>query len=233
MMRVRSLASISLLLLLFACGGSAPPPATPASPPASASAASADEPPPTTSSSVVHFDDLGVSLDVPSGFRVMGDDELASRIRASANPRLTASLEQHAGDRQALPLLTISKQTTSPSDALTITLAVAKVPPDTTASEMLTEQKTVMSENLAQFAVVDGPKDISLDGVAGSEITNVYATKANASSPTHKATLRLFVRHDILYMLSAVWLQSSPPERETEARALEAGLHFYPPTKGE
>jgi hypothetical protein len=230
----RAISLISIPIFLFACGGSTPPPAAPASPATTASVTPAqDEAPPSASSSVVHFDDLGVSLDVPSGFRVMGDDELASRIRASANPRLTASLEQHASDRQALPLLTISKQTTTPGDSLTITLAVAKVPPDTTSTEMLTEQKNVMSENLAQFAVVDGPKDISLDGVSGSEITNVYATKANAPAPTNEATLRLFVRHDVVFMLSAVWLKSSPPDRETEARALVAGLHFYPPTKGE
>jgi hypothetical protein len=180
----------------------------------------------------VHFDDLGVSLDVPSGFRVVGDDELASRIRASANPRLTAALEQRASDKKGLPLLTLAKEKPLAGDGLTLTLTVAKVPVDVAPLELISEQKTVMSENLAEFAVVEGPKDISLDGVSGSELTDVYST--NGSAPVRsKAVLRLFIRRGLAFVLAAVWPQSAPPERETDARALIAGLHFYPPTTSE
>ncbi|MEO7112072.1 MAG: hypothetical protein ABI183_16635 [Polyangiaceae bacterium] len=232
MTRAIGLALISLAA--FACGGSAPLATSPS--PAPSASASTTIPPdgaaPTTSS-VVHFDDLGVSLDVPSGFRVVGDDELASRIRASANPRLTASLEQRASDKKGLPLLTLSKETTSPGDGLTLTLTVATVPIDATAAELIAEQKTVMSENLAQFAVVGGPNDISVDGVAGSELTDVYSTNGSAGPVKSKAVLRLFIRRGLAFVLVAVWPQSAPPERETDARALIAGLRFYPPTASE
>ncbi len=232
MSRATSLALISFLLV--ACGGSSPPAATSPAPAPAASAsttASGDEAP--TTSSVVHFDDLGVSLDVPSGFRVVGDDELASRIRASANPRLTAALEQRASDKKGLPLLTVSKTTTAVGDGLTLTLTVAKVPADATSSELIDEQKLVMSENLAEFAVVGGQKDLALDGVSGSELTDVYSTGGSGGLVKTKAVLRLFIRHGLAYALVAVWPQSAPPERETDARALIAGLHFYPPTTGE
>jgi hypothetical protein len=231
MTRAIGLALISWMA--FACGGSAPPAASPTpAPSTSAPTTPPDDAAPTTSS-VVHFDDLGVSLDVPSGFRVVGDEELASRIRASANPRLTASLEQRASDKKGLPLLTLSKDKPIAGDGLTLTLTVAKVPVDVAPVELIAEQKTVMSENLAEFAVVDGPKDISIDGVAGSELTDVYSTNGSANPVKVKAVLRLFIRRGLAFVLAAVWPQSAPPERETEARAMIAGLRFYPPTASE
>ncbi|MEO8878681.1 MAG: hypothetical protein ABI461_24035 [Polyangiaceae bacterium] len=219
--------------LALGCGGSAPPASSP-TPVASTAPASMVAPDSdagtSVASSVVHFDDLGVSLDVPLGMRVVGDDELASRIRSAANPRLTASLEQRGAEKKGLPLLTLSKETTALGDGLTLTLTAARVPADATSAELLAEQRNVMIANLADFTVVDGPKDISLDGVPGTELADTYSAHASSGPVKTKAVLRLYIRHGLAFVLVAGWPGTAPTDRETEARSLLAGLHFYPPT---
>ncbi|HEX7664153.1 MAG TPA: hypothetical protein VF407_06580, partial [Polyangiaceae bacterium] len=173
-MKTIGLVALLLSASALACGGSAPPPASPSQPAPSASTTDTTAPPidgpPTTTTSVVHFDDLGVSLDVPTGMRVMGDAELAARVRSASNPRLTASLEKRPPEKKGLPLLTLAKETLDPAQNVNVTLTVARVPPDTTPAELMTQQREVIAQNMASFKVVGDSKDITRDGVAGQEI---------------------------------------------------------------
>jgi hypothetical protein len=177
---------------------------------------------PTSAVSVVRFDDLGLSFAVPSGFRVLGDDDLAARVRASANPRLTAALQGRASQKKALPLLTLSKD--AADGGLTVTLSVMLVPPDATAAELVAQQRAVMAENLEGFAVADGPKDRTVDGVLGSELGSRYVVRGKQTA----ASLRVFVRRGLAVLAIAAWPEQA--SHAEDARLTLDGLHFYEPT---
>jgi hypothetical protein len=212
------------LLATIACGGAAPQPATPPPSTSAAPSASATAPEPPPSVSVVRFDDLGVSLAVPAGFHVVGDEELAARIRSSASPRLTASLESRAPEKKGLPLLTLTKEF-APSDALTLTLTATVLPADATVAELLTQQQAVMNANLEGFAVTDGPRPHDVDGVQGLELSDHYALRSGAEVHKVASTMRLFVRKGLAFAIVAVWNDGA--SHADEARALLDGLHFY------
>ena len=222
------------LLATVACGGAAPQPATPPPSTAAAPSASATAPEAPPSVSVVRFDDLGVSLAVPPGFHVVGDDELAARVRSSANPRLTASLQNRAPEKKGLPLLTLSKEV-APGDSLTLTLTATVLPADATVAELLTQQQKVMADNLQAFTITDGPRPHDVDGVQGLELSDRYALRSGAEVHKVASTMRLFVRKGLAFAIVAVWndeashATTAAPAADpvSEARALLDGLHFY------
>lgn len=222
-------APLALLVGLAACGGGQPTVATPAplenaSPATPAPSASSPDAP---TVSVVRFDDLGVSFAVPSGFRVLGDDDLAARIRASANPRLVAALEKRASQKKGIPLLSLARETTERGDGLTVTISVAAVPPDATAAEVLAQQKVVMGENLDTFAVTDDAKERTTDGVVGTELAARYVLHAGGEAHRTASFLRIYVRGGVAFLAVAVWPESAG--RAEEARLTLDGLHFYTP----
>lgn len=213
------------LLLTVACGGPSPAPNTPTTPtpsatPSTSTSASAEAPP---NASIVRFDDLGVSYTVPPGFHVVGDDDLAARIRASANPRLTADLQNRGSQKKGIPLLSLSKETSDPKDGLTITLTAAMVPKDATAAELLTQQQSVMASNLDGFTITDAPKEHAQDGVPGLELADKYALRGSKVS----SVMRLHVRGGLAFMTVAVWPDTAPEGRSIEARNMLDGLKFY------
>lgn len=210
---------VGLASISVACGG-APAPVAPQPPAATIDGGAPPEPPPGTS--LVRFDDLGLGFGVPAGFRVLGDDDLAARVRASASPRLQAALSGRASQKKALPLLTLSK------DDLTVTLAVMLVPADASASELAAQQRAVMGENVEGFTVTDGPKDFGKDGVLGSELSARYVVRGARA----QATTRFFVRampngSGLAILETAVWPEASP--RGADARAALDDIHFYAP----
>ncbi|MEO8800726.1 MAG: hypothetical protein ABI551_22740 [Polyangiaceae bacterium] len=234
--------TIGLVVLLLsasalACGGSAPPPATPSTPaPAPTMTASAALPVdglPTTSTSVVHFDDLGVSLDVPAGMRVMGDQELAARVRSASNPRLTASLEKRPPEKKGLPLLTLQKETLDPAQNVTVTLTVARVPPDTTPAELMASEREVIAQNMSSFKVLGDSKDITRDGVPGQEIDAEATSVQGSMSKKTRSVMRVYVRKGIAYSIVSGWPADAGLDRENEARSLVDGIRFYAPTPEE
>ncbi len=216
-------------LLLCACGGATPEPTVPGptTAPSSSVVVLTPDVPTQAAVSVVRFDDLGVSFAVPPGFHVVGDDDLSARIRASANPRLTAALESRASQKKGLPLLTLSKETSQKGDGLTLTLTATVVPPTTTPAELLTQQQAVMKDNLATFAVTDGPREHVQDGVAGIELADRYGLRGATETLKMASVMRLHVRAGLAITLVAVWPESAPTEREVEAHGLLDGLHFY------
>jgi len=223
-MKIRLGSLVLALAATVACGGAAPQPATPPPSTSAAPSASATAPEPPPSASVVRFDDLGVSLAVPPGFHVVGDDELAARIRSSASPRLTASLESRAPQKKGLPLLTLSKDL-GPGDALTLTLTAMVLPADATVAELLAQQQAVMSTNLEGFAVTDGPRPHDVDGVQGLELSDRYALRSGAEVHKVASRMRLFVRKGLAFAIVAVWNDGA--NHADEARTLIDGLHFY------
>ncbi|MGH7285746.1 MAG: hypothetical protein ACRELY_29865 [Polyangiaceae bacterium] len=219
--------------LLLACGGSQPAPAASPGAPAASTAPTtvASSPEAPASAPIVRFDDLGVSLAVPSYMRVMGDDELATRIRASANQHLTEDLKANVTRKIGLPLLTLAKaDARTADDALDVLLLAEAVPADTSASELMSEEVLFMKENLQDFAVDRGPSPITVDGVAGTEIEDSYVLRTNAGPTKMRAHVRLFLRDNRAFTISAVWRSSAPPARELEATSLLDGVRFYEPT---
>ena len=163
--------------------------------------------------------------------RVMGDDELATRIRTSANPRLTEELKARVAKKIGLPLLTLAKtDAVSADDALGLLLIAAAVPADSTASELMDHELGVMKENLQDFSVDQGPTPVTIDGVQGAEILDSYVLHTNAGPTKMRSHFRLFVRNDRAFTVSAVWHASAPAERELEAKTLLEGVRFYEPT---
>jgi hypothetical protein len=219
----------AVLALLAACGGAPPAVVTPA-PSASVApvpSASAPDAPPASAVSVVRFDDLGVSFAVPSGFRVLGDDDLAARIRASASPRLTAALEKRGSQKKGIPLLSLARETTERGDGLSVTISVAVVPQDATAAEVVAQQKVAMGENLDTFAVVEDAKERTTDGVAGTELAVRYVLHASGEAHRVASFLRIFVRGGLAFLAVAVWPEAAG--RAEAARLTLDGLHFYAP----
>jgi len=74
-----------------------------------APAATVDEtPPPVTAA--VRFDDIGASFVVPDGARVLGDDEIARRVRASSAAKMRGVLVDRAAMRRGIPLLALERE---------------------------------------------------------------------------------------------------------------------------
>lgn len=224
-----------LMIASLHCGPAAAPPASPAdareskSSPDSVTALSpsslaGDD----VHASIVRFDDLGISFTVPPGYRVIGDDELASRVRSSADLRLNRSLRERAAQKKGLPLLTLEKQTSEPNDFLTLSLAVVLVPKETRAMELVAHEQAVMTEHLAGFRVVEPAKAKNLGGVDGAEIATRYQVKRGSEARRASSNLRLYVRDGIATVAVAVWPEESPARGE-EARLVLDALRFYEP----
>ncbi len=211
---------------LVACGGAAPRANTPPTAPSASASATAAIPEPPPGVSVVRFDDLGVSFAVPPGFHVVGDDDLAARVRASANPRLTAALQSRAPQKKGLPLLTLSKEP-KPGDTLTLTLTATIVPTDATVTELLAQQQSVMKENLESFTALDMPREHVQDNVRGLELSDRYALRSGNDVRKVASTMRLYVRDGLAFAIVAVW--SDGTDHADEARGLLDGLHFTVP----
>jgi hypothetical protein len=207
------------LLLSLGCGGAPAPVETPHNDTQAPDGGSSTTAEPATTS-VVRFDDLGISFAVPSGFHVVGDDELSARIRSAANPHLQADLQKHASEKKGIPLLTLTQANVK--DPLNVTLSVVVVPADATAKELVAQQQTVMAENLGSFETTSGPKDLMLDGVPGVEITTHYADRSQTRVASH---LRLYVRKGIATLLVAVWAEAAQGRADEATRVLD-GLHF-------
>ena len=200
--------------LLFGCGHANPPP--PAQTPPVQASATPQPAAPSDVPSVVAFDDLGLSFVVPPGFHVMGDDELSTHVRAHANPHLQADLVKHASEKKGIPLLVLSKDL-GDGGTLYVTLLATMVPADATASELMTQQVTAMSENLESFQTTSGPTAVTLDGVAGMVAGTRHGHVAG--------DVRLYVRNGLAVQLAAVWPQKNDA-KELAGRVL-GGLHFH------
>lgn len=226
--------ALSALFSLVACGP-APEPVAPSGAPAAAPSASgpsstapASDPAATTAASNVRFDDLGIAFAVPPGYRVLGDEELASRIRASADLRLNRSLRERAKEKKGLPLLTLEKPTTEATDFLTVSVSVVLVPKDAKATELTAHEQGVMAEHLAGFQVVEGPKAKTIGKVEGAELVSRYQVKRAGEAHRASSALRVFVRDGVATIAVAVWPETSSARGE-EARLVLDGLSFYEP----
>jgi hypothetical protein len=171
----------------------------------------------------VHFDDLGLTFAVPPSFHVLGDDELSTRIRASANPHLVTELRQRIRGGKGIPLLALTRGTTA-TDGLSVTLSVVAVPADATAADLMEHQQSVMKENLTSFAVVGPVQERKVDGVDGCELTTRYVL---AKERNVRSRLRIFVRGGVATLVTAVWPDADGRDEEI-AHVLD-GLHFQEP----
>ena len=172
---------------------------------------------------MVHYDDLGLTFAVPPGFHVLGDDELSTRIRASANPHLVVELRQRIRGGRGIPLLALTRGTTE-ADGLSVTLSVVGVPGDATAAEMMEQQQSVMKENLTSFAVVAPVQERKVDSVDGCDLTTHYVL---AKERHVRSRIRIFVRGGVATLVTAVWPDADGRDEEI-ARVLD-GLHFQDP----
>ncbi len=203
-------------LVCVACGGAAPATGVNAPPQPSASAsASADTgaPPATPEASIIHYDDVGITFAVPRFLHVMGDDELASRVRSSASEHLKADLQTRAAAKRGVPLLAL----TTPN--LNVTLLIVAVPADATAMELATHQRDAMAANLASFQSTAPPKEITTDGVSGAELETRYVLNDVGMA----SRSRMYVRRGVGTILTIAWKETSEAGGVT---ALFDGLHF-------
>jgi hypothetical protein len=211
-LKARALAFV----FLVACGGGAqtnhhvevPPTAT-----ASATASQAENVTPETTT--IHYDDLGVAFTVPKWLHVMGDDELAKRVTASASAHLQADLKSRAAEKRGVPLLALSR------NDMNVTLLIVAVPPDATALELASHQRSAMEANLAKFQSTGPTKQIMTDGVPGAEIESRYAIEETGMA----SKSRIWVRNGVGTILTVAWKESA---EAGNIGALLDGLHFTP-----
>ena len=228
----RCLGVASLASLLVACADpAAPPPATPAkvapaSTAASASATGTVAPPvdAPVGDATIRFDDLGVSFVVPAAYRVVGDDEVAARAKASATPKVADLLKERLARKTGFPLLTLARRDES-QGAVAVMILVVRVPAATTPAELMTAQQKNLSSNLDRFEVVGGPRETLRDTVPGSELVGRHQTRTGAV----RSTMQLFVRGEIAYVITANTQEAGAEALTAEVDRLRNGVHFYAP----
>ena len=185
----------------------------PPQPSASGSASAAPETTPETTT--IHYDDLGIAFTVPKWLHVMGDDELAKRVSASANAHLQADLKNRASEKRGVPLLALSR------NDMNVTLLIVAVPPDATALELASHQRSAMEANLAKFQSTGPTKQIMTDGVPGAEIESRYAIEDTGMS----SKSRIWVRSGVGTILTVAWKENA---EAGNIGVLLDGLHFTP-----
>ncbi len=233
---VRRLASVAALTFVAACGGATPSPVSPtAAPPPAPVGAPESSPvaPPldeAAKGSVVRFDDLGISVTIPPGLRAVGDDELATRVRASASPKVRDLIRARVAQKRALPLLTLAKDADAAhADAwLTVTLSVVAVPVDATAPELMDQQRATMTKHLDAYEVTQASSPISVDGLAGASLAGHHDVKRGADVVRVASESRVFIRDGLAYLIVAIWSELEAASAGQARAALDA-VHFYAP----
>ena len=202
-------------VFLVACGGAAPQPNHVDVAATATASASANPPETTPDTYTIHYDDLGIAFTVPKWLHVMGDEELAKRVTSSANAHLQADLRNRAAEKRGVPLLALSR------NDMNVTLLIVAVPPDATALELASHQRSAMEANLAKFQSTGPTKQIMTDGVPGAEIESRYAIEdANMSSKS-----RIWVRNGVGTILTVAWKENA---EAGNTGVLLDGLHFTP-----
>lgn len=201
--------------LLVACGGAAPDNNHVNVPPQPSATASASTPETTPETTTIHYDDLGIAFTVPKWLHVMGDDELAKRVSASANAHLQADLKNRAAEKRGVPLLALSR------NDMNVTLLIVAVPPDATALELASHQRSAMEANLAKFQSTGPTKQIMTDGVPGAEIESRYTIEDTGMA----SKSRIWVRNGVGTILTVAWKENA---EAGGVGVLFDGLHFTP-----
>jgi len=200
---------------LVACGGAAPDSNHVNVPPQPSASATASTPETTPETTTIHYDDLGIAFTVPKWLHVMGDEELAKRVSASANAHLQADLKNRASEKRGVPLLALSR------NDMNVTLLIVAVPPDATALELASHQRSAMEANLAKFQSTGPTKQIMTDGVPGAEIESRYTIESTGMA----SKSRIWVRNGVGTILTVAWKENA--EAGNTAVLLD-GLHFTP-----
>lgn len=185
----------------------------PPQPTASATASQVESATPETST--IHYDDLGIAFTVPKWLHVMGDDELAKRVTATANAHLQADLKNRAAEKKGVPLLALSR------NDMNVTLLIVAVPPDATALELASHQRSAMEANLAKFQSTGPTKQLMTDGVPGAEIESRYAIEDTGMA----SKSRIWVRNGVGTILTVAWKENA---EAGGVGVLLDGLHFTP-----
>jgi hypothetical protein len=206
--------ALAVAVVLVACGGASSN-ATNVSVPAASASSSASAQPAVPEASIVHYDDLGLSFAVPRALHVMGDDELASRVRASANAHLQADLRSRASAKKGVPLLALT------GTDMNVTLLIVAVPPDATSLELAAHQRDAMAANLASFETASPPKQLMTDGVPGAELSTRYMLDNVGMS----SRMRVYVRAGVGTILTVAWKATADA---ASVQGILDGIHFAP-----
>lgn len=172
--------------------------------------------------STVRFDDIGLSLVVPTGFRAIGDGEFAARIRASSTPKTLDVLQRSLKSRRAFPLLTLTRDSDPWGSA---TFSVVGVPNDVRAEELLNQEREIMSKHFQDFKVISPAQNYLADGVDASRLDCSYRLKEREVV----SSLRVFVRQGMALLVSSMHGPDST-ESTAQSEVILDGIHFYPPT---
>jgi len=172
----------------------------------------------------IRFDDLGISFVVPAAYRVVGDDEVAARAKASATPKVADLLKERLARKTGFPLLTLARRDES-QGSVAVMILVVRVPAATTPVELMAAQQKNLSSNLDRFEVVGGPRDTLRDTVPGSELVGRHQTRTGAV----RSTMQLFVRGEIAYVITVNTQESGADALSNEVDRLRNGVHFYAP----
>jgi len=217
--------------VLWGCGPTAsrtqlssPTPATPPSETHAREAGSEVAPPP--ASSVVRFDDLGMSYEIPPGWTVLGDEELARSVRASRALRREADKREHLARlerKQGVPLLTLRSEVGH--EGMMVVLSAVSVPVGTTAMDTLADQSKKLKVAYEEWQLVHGPAPLQKDGVEGAELVDVYRGPGGRRV---RGTLRLFVRGTSAFLLAVNRTDAGDAPSPAAIRMLE-GIRFFEP----
>ena len=212
---MRRLAFVLSALVLGACGGGAATQTHVEVPPQPTASATATAPETVPETSTIHYDDVGIAFTVPKWLHVMGDDELAKRVTATASAHLQADLRNRASEKRGVPLLALSR------NDMNVTLLIVAVPPDATALELASHQRSAMEANLAKFQSTAPTKQIMTDGVPGAEIESRYAIEDTGMA----SKSRIWVRNGVGTILTVAWKENA---EAGGVGVLLDGLHFTP-----
>jgi hypothetical protein len=161
---------------------------------------------------------------VPSAYRVVGDDEVAARAKASATPKVADLLKERLARKTGFPLLTLARRDES-QGAVAVMILVVRVPAGTTPAELMAAQQKNLASNLDRFEVIGGPRETLRDTVPGSELVGRHQTRTGAV----RSTMQLFVRGEIAYVITANTQEAGADALASEVDRLRNGVHFYAP----
>ena len=173
----------------------------------------------------VQFDDVGIRFVIPETFHVVGNDDLAERVRRNVRDvHLRRGMLKQMDPNSGSMLVAIA--TNDGNEELTVSVAVTTTDKSQDAMALAQHDVKLMSENFRHLEVTSAPTKLVTDDVDGIEWSSRYFIDGHPRNRI-ASRMRVYIRGDVTVIAGAIWPDGNPKLAERAPRALD-GLHFQP-----